>query len=271
MFFLLIRKELLEQLLSLRFAMACGICLAIMLSSIFVLAKDYQEALADYRTNVVMHGNEIEETQNLVWDGIKLDKPLNPMQIFVRGVEEELSATAKVNAFTEPQFEVSYEGNPVVSLFPTIDLFYFVGVVMSLLAIAFSYDAVSGEKELGTLKLLMSYSVPRDTVVLAKWIGGYLAMIAPFLLSFLSGLVVVILFPTVELKESHWSALALILICSLLYLAAIHSLGILVSARTHLTSTSITDPRRGIDRTSSTGRRCPKACPARFASPTASG
>jgi hypothetical protein len=82
--FLLIRKELLDQLLSLRFAMACIICLVIMLSSTYVLTKDYKEALSDYNTNVVMHKNEIEESQNFAGDGIKIDKPLNPMQIFWR-------------------------------------------------------------------------------------------------------------------------------------------------------------------------------------------
>jgi len=240
MFLLLIRKELLEQLLSLRFAVACIICLVIVLSSAFVLTKDYKEALADYRTNVVMHKNEIEASNDLVWGGIKVDKPVNPMQIFFRGVDRQLSATAKVRGVGEPQFEASLESNPVTFLFPPIDLLFFIGVVMSLLAIAFSYDAVSGEKELGTLKLLMSYSVPRDQVLLAKWIGGYLALIAPFILSLLCGLIVVMLFPTVELKEDHWAELGLILLLSLLYLAAVYSLGIFVSARTSLASTAIT-------------------------------
>ena len=239
MFLLLIRKELHEHLLSLRFAVACVFCPAVMLSSTFMLAKDFEEALADYHTRIVLHIDEIDQ-QDLVWNGIKIDRPLNPLQIFVRGVEEEFSATAKVTAYAEPQFEVDYESNPVISLYPTIDLLYFVGVVMSLMAIAFSYDAVSGEKELGTLKLLMSYSVPRDTVVLAKWTGGYLALIAPLLVSFLSGLVLLLLFPTIELKTVHWSALALIMVGSLLYLAAIYSLGLFVSVRTHLASTSIT-------------------------------
>ena len=240
MFFLLFRKELLEQLLSLRFAMACIICLIVVLSSTWVLTKEYKESLADYRTNVVLHKNEIEESNDLVKDGIKIDKPLNPMQIFFKGLDQELTATATVNAQSEPQFEANYEGNPVGLLFPPIDLLFFIGIVMSLLAIAFSYDAISGEKELGTLKLLMSYSVPRDIVLLAKWTGGYLALVAPFIVAVLCGLVVLMLFPTVELRSQDWGALGLIMFCALLYLAAIYSLGIFVSARTELASTSIT-------------------------------
>ena len=240
MFFLLIRKELLDQLLSLRFAMACIICLVIMLSSTYVLTKDYKEALSDYNTNVVMHKNEIEESQNFAWDGIKIDKPLNPMQIFFKGVDKDLTTTAQVSGVREPQFEANYEGNPVAFLFPSIDLQFFIGIVMSLLALAFSYDAVAGEKELGTLKLLMSYSVPRDQVLLSKWVGGYLALIAPFLLALLSGLVVVVLFPEVELRALHWQSLGLILLVAMLYLSAIYSLGLFVSARTQLASTAIT-------------------------------
>ena len=240
MLFLLIRKELLEQLLSLRFALACIICLVLMLSSTFILTKDYKEALADYHLNTVMHKNEIEESDDLVYSGIKIDRPPNPMQIFFKGVDPQLTTTTKVNGVREPQVEANYEGNPVITLFPPIDLLFFIGIVMSLLAIAFSYDAISGEKESGTLKLLMSYSVPRDQILLAKWIGGYLALITPFILSLLCGLIVVLLFPTVELQAEHWALLGLTLLVALLYLSAMYSLGIFVSTRTHLASTSIT-------------------------------
>ena len=239
MFFSLVRKELLEQMLALRFSMACVICLVIVLSSAFVMTKDYQEALSDYHTNLVMHEKEIEETQNLVWDGIKVDKSLNPMQIFFKGVDQELTATAKINAVAEPQFEANFERNPVIFLFPSIDWLFFIGTFVSLLAIAFSYDAISGEKESGTLTLLMSYSVPRDQVLLAKWMGGYLALVAPFLLSLLCGLIVVVLFPTVELHSEHWAGLGPIFLISLLYLAAMYSLGLFISACTHLASTSV--------------------------------
>jgi ABC-type transport system involved in multi-copper enzyme maturation permease subunit len=240
MFLHLVRKELLEQLLTLRFTLAGIICLVIMLTSMFVLTKDYKEALADYRTNVVMHKNEIEESGSFTWDGIKIDKPLNPMQIFFKGVDKDMTTTARVSGIQEPQFQANYERNPVTFLFPPIDLLFFIGIVMSLLAIAFSYDAIAGEKELGTLKLLMSYSLPRDQVLLAKWIGGYLALIAPFVVSLVCGLVVVSLFPNVELRPQHWTALGPILLVALLYLSAVYSMGIFVSARTQLTSTAIT-------------------------------
>lgn len=240
MFLLLVRKELLEHLLGLRFGLSCILCLVISLSSTFVLTRDYREALADYQTNLVIHKDEAEKENDLVWGGIKVDKPLNPMQIFFRGVDRKLTATAKVGSLGEPQLEAGLETNPVALLFPSIGMLFFIGVVMSLLAIAFSYDTVAGEKELGTLKLLMSYSLPRDQVLLAKWVGGYAALVLPFLLSVVSGLVIVVLFPSVDLRADHYAALGGIAVLAMLYLGVMYSLGVFVSARTQLASTSIT-------------------------------
>ena len=236
----LIQKELLEQLLSLRFALACVICLVITLSSALVLTKDYKEALADYNTNVVMHKKEVADDGDFWGRGLVIDRSPNPLQIFVRGIERELIISARVTSQQEPEFESDADGNPVTDLFPPIDMMFFIGIVMSLLAIAFSYDSISGEKESGTLKLLMSYPVPRDQVLMAKWIGGFMALAAPFVLAMLCSLIVVILFPTVELRSDDWLAIGGLVGVGLIYLAAIYSLGVFVSARTQLASTSIT-------------------------------
>jgi ABC-type transport system involved in multi-copper enzyme maturation permease subunit len=243
MLFLIIRKEILEHLLSLRFAISCIVCFVVILSSVFVLTKDYKEELSDYRTNLVMHRNEVlgyENRWELTDRGIKVDKPLNVMRIFFRGVDRGNTATVQVSPRREPEFQAGYAGNPVIPLFPPIDLTFFIGTIMSLLAIAFSYDAISGEKEQGTLRLLLSYSVPRDILLLAKWIGGYLALIVPFLLAILCGLIIVLAFPEVYLTAVNWGELGLILAVALLYISGMYSLGILVSTRTSMASTSIT-------------------------------
>lgn len=242
MLFLLIRKELLDQLLSLRFTMACIICPLVILSGVFVLTRNYKEALLDYNSNTVIHRNELEEYDDpfdLTNTGINVDKPLNPMKVFFSGVEEEHTSTVRISAVAEPEFQSDYEKNPVSLLFPIMDLAFVGGIIMSLLAIAFSYDAISGEKELGTLKVVMSYSVPRDLVLLSKWIGGYLTLIAPFLLSLLLGLVVLLLFPEVDLTGDDWLSLLLALMGILVYLSTIYSLGIFISCRTDQASTSI--------------------------------
>ena len=59
--------------------------------------------------------------------------------------------------------------------------------VGSLLAVLFAFDAICGEKERGTLKVMLSNAVPRDLIILSKGIGGYLCLIVPFLVALLAG------------------------------------------------------------------------------------
>ncbi|MBT4100634.1 MAG: ABC transporter permease subunit [Gemmatimonadetes bacterium] len=238
----IVRKELLDQLRSLRFAIACAVCLLVMLLSCVVLTRDYGEALSTYNMNRVMHRNELEQ-RTQIWsvnEGMTVDRPLNLMNTMVRGLSQELTESVKIQPGNRLDFPESWDGNPVLPLFPAVDFVFIVGVIVSLLALAFGYDAVSGEAESGVLKLLLSYSVPRDLVLLGKWIGGYLALIAPFTVSFLLALLLMLLFPEVEPDlDSSLSLLALFCL-ALLYLAAIFSLGLFISSRTRLASTSIT-------------------------------
>lgn len=238
----IIRKELLDQLLSLRFAIACVVCLVVILLSSTVLTRDYREAMSTYNMNMVIHRNEVLQRSE-VWSlqqGVTVDRPLNVMNVLVRGFNAELSESVRVQPQNRLDFPEVYEQNPVVSLFPEVDFVFISGIIMSLLALAFSYDAISGEREGGVLKVVMSYSVPRDTLLLGKWIGGYLALTAPFVVSFIAGLVVVVLFPEVEPSLDNTLSIFALLLLALLYLAAIYSLGIFVSCRTEITSTSIT-------------------------------
>jgi len=238
----IVRKELLDQLRSLRFAIACAVCLLVMLLSSVVLTRDYGEALSTYNMNRVMHRNELEQ-RTQIWsvnEGITVDRPLNLMNTMVRGLSQELTESVKIQPGNRLDFPESWEGNPVLPLFPAVDFVFIVGVIVSLLALAFGYDAISGEAESGVLKLLLSYSVPRDLVLLGKWIGGFLALIAPFTVSFLLALLLMLLFPEVESDLDASLSLLALFCLALLYLAAIFSLGLFISSRTRLASTSIT-------------------------------
>jgi ABC-type transport system involved in multi-copper enzyme maturation permease subunit len=247
----IVRKELLDHLMSLRFALACGLCLAVFLLTSLVLARDYREAVSTYNMNEVMQRNQMLQAEggsnsgpfnpmSRLWQGVTANRPLNPMNILVRGIAPGLTESVQVRPGGRLDFAETYERNPVTPLFPAVDFVFIVGVIVSLLALAFSYDSISGERESGVLKLLMSYSLPRDQVLLGKWLGGYLALATPFLLSFLVALVLVSLFPEVSLDLDAALGIVCLIVVALLYLGAVYSLGIFVSSQTQLVSTSIT-------------------------------
>ncbi|MDP6019670.1 MAG: ABC transporter permease subunit, partial [Candidatus Latescibacteria bacterium] len=160
-------------MLSLRFAIACVVCLLAFLLSFGLMTRDYSEAMSTYNMNRTMHKNELLQiTQPWRLGGeATVDRPLNVLNVLVKGVSGELTESVQLRGGSRLDFSQSDEENAVAALFPEVDYVFIVGIIMSLLALAFAYDAVAGERETGILKILMSYSIPRDRVILSKWIG----------------------------------------------------------------------------------------------------
>ena len=110
-----------------------------------------------------------------------------------------------------------------------LDFLFIVGTVFSLLALLFTFDAVAGEREAGTLRINLSNSLPRDVFLWSKLIGGYLVFVIPFLVSFLLGLLLLVAqgFPLGEFKIAM-PVFGLTLI-SLLYIAVFFAIGVVIS------------------------------------------
>jgi len=115
---------------------------------------------------------------------------------------------------------------------------FIVKIVLSLFAILFTYDAIVGEKEKGTLKLALSNDVPRDRLILGKAIGGYISLLLPLLIPLLLSLLFLLIAPDVSLGGQDWGRLMLIFLMFFLYLSVFFTLGLFVSARTSRSSTS---------------------------------
>jgi ABC-type transport system involved in multi-copper enzyme maturation permease subunit len=235
-----VNKEIREKIVSLRFGVTWIVCLAVLLPAILISAKEYRKELSDYHNNVRLHEEEIL-TDDYAWNGLlwykgaKVDKPPNIMSIFCKGTEKRGAETVLIDTYREPQFLGHYRDNP---LFLKVDMVFFVSVVMSLLAVVYSYDSISGERENGTLRLLMSYSIPRDLVILGKWLGGYLSLILPFCAVYLLSLLIASLNASIDFTAQNWLMLILIFLSSLLYLLAVYSIGMLVSLRCQRSITS---------------------------------
>ena len=65
MFTTLIRRELLDNLMTFRFAAALFIMLLLVVANTAVLIKDYERRLADYNTAVKTHQEKLREKKKL--------------------------------------------------------------------------------------------------------------------------------------------------------------------------------------------------------------
>lgn len=243
MFLKIARKQFLEYLLSLRFLVGTLLCLAVGVGSTWVRTDAYRTALGDYRMNRSMHSAEAKgytQPYPLTYDGLSLDKKPTMLGIFYRGLEPARPPSVRVTANRDPMAEDQYEQSNLISdLFQTVDLMSFAALVMSLLALVFSYDIISGEKESGTLRVMLSFPVPRDALLLGKWIGGYAAVALPFILTCLCSLGVVVLHPGADVSSQDLAAFGLLAVSALLCTGSFYSLGLLVSTLTSRAFTSI--------------------------------
>jgi ABC-type transport system involved in multi-copper enzyme maturation permease subunit len=206
--------------------------------SMLVLHADLAAKKSEYARNRAIYRQEAE--QSSPWEAkIRVDRPPQDFQVLFLGLEKAPDRTVEIRAEFLSGFRAEWIANPLLVLFPVADVQFVVGVVFSLLAFILSHDAVVGESEHGTLRLLLSYPVPRDTVILAKWLGGYLSLALPFLVFTALGALLIGLSGDIAFTPSDWGALAMAGLASLLLLAAMFSLGVLVSVRARQSSAAI--------------------------------
>ena len=72
-----------------------------------------------------------------------------------------------------------------------VDWIFVIGYVLSLVAILFTFDSISGERAHGTLRLTLANPVPRHTVLIGKFLGALVSISVPFTLAVLINLLVI--------------------------------------------------------------------------------
>lgn len=194
MFTTLLRRELLENLMTFRFAAATLGTLLLVLANTAVLLEDYERRLADYNTAVKKHRQELHETKIYGEGEIALDRPPNPLSIFNVGLDKRLGNEILIAHNTVPTlWEARMNGseNPFLNLFSSIDLVFIFEVVLSLMTLMFAYDALAGERERGTLRLVLTNPVGRAHVLLAKYVSAMTCMLIALVISLLFALIFV--------------------------------------------------------------------------------
>ncbi len=224
----LITKDIRNHVLSFRFQATFLLLLVIVPLTVLVLTNDYVRKQDDYsRRQAAIQAYLARYAHfNRVGAIVAPTQPPFPILALVRG----LSADTNMEAF---------DNDPLPVMFPLIDLTFIVAILLSLAALVFTYDALSGEKEDGTLKLMLANGVSRARIILAKILGGFAALFISFLVSLILGLILLLLNPRVGWRGTDWGALGLILAGAILYLAFFAGLGVLISSRHRSSAASV--------------------------------
>ena len=224
----LVAKEMRAHLLSFRFLASFVILFVLVTATAVVLTGDYVRKLDEYSGRQAELDRYLRSYAhfNRIGNVLQPTQPPIPFQTLIRGL------TADVNM-------EAFDDDPLPVMFPLIDLTFIVTILMSLVALILTYDAVSGEKEEGTLKLMLANSVPRSKVILAKVAGAGLTLVGPLVASLAAGMLVVLLHPRVDWTGVDWAALGLIVVGAVLYGGVFSLVGILVSSAHRSSASSI--------------------------------
>ena len=120
-----------------------------------------------------------------------------------------------------------------------VDWAFIIGYILSLIALIFTFDAISGEREHGTLRLTLANAIPRRTVLIGKFLGALISTTIPFMLAVLVNLLILSTASAVHLNTQAWGRLGIILFVALLYTCLFLALGLLVSARVQRSAVSL--------------------------------
>ena len=229
----LIQKEIMHHVLSVRFIALLLMCVLLIPLTLSINYRKYNQNLINYQESVKRAQAEAEENPPSAQDPntevSKLFLKPTPLSVFVNGLEDALPTYLGMTRNGVRQSSTGLAQASVAYVLGNLDFLFIVGTVFSLLALLFTFDAVAGEREAGTLRINLSNPLPRDVFLWSKLIGGYIVFVVPFLVSFLLGLLLLTWqgFPLGELKIAG-PVLGLTLI-SLLYIAVFFAIGVFIS------------------------------------------
>lgn len=261
------KREIYDHLTSLRFALTVGLVLILMLlNAVVFVGSDYSERLSQYSQNVNREMESVRQScRNLSalaekgpGDFYKQPSPLafcatGHDDILPKRVRARIPMTSTFSwrpgeskgkySFKWP-WRLSYppekaQINPMIKRLTELDWSFIIGVVMSFVAILFTFDAISGERERGTLALVMSNSVRRGVVLFGKFLGAFITLTIPMLLGILLSLLIVNLSGSVSLSSGEWIRIGLIVLISFFYISIFIGLGLTISGWLGRSNTSL--------------------------------
>ena len=248
---LVIQREFVSNVLTSRFMIGFIVCLLSTAVAVFVQVDDHEKRLVGYNTAIRESQAEAKNWKLYTDISAKVHRKPNPLGIFNIGMETSGVNTVVVEpdkpiwtrdsrspGWGETTQKMGAD-NPFLAMFLSVDVVFIFKIVLSALAILFAYNTISGEREDGTLKLVLSNAIPRDTVVLGKYLGGMLSLFPIVVVSLIVALLLALSSPDVAFDGNDIAHVVLIFAVSLLYVSTWYLLGLLLSVWTKEATTTL--------------------------------
>lgn len=233
------RRELLEQLTSFKFT--AGLLLVVVLFAVngAVFSLRYRNEVTEYRQFQRRWEREFAERKTLddfpQQDFDVLKAPLKTAFLASGGQDRLPNDYHFILRIWGPMISVSraFSRNAFVESFQALDWAFLAGTGLSLLALVFVYDSISGEKARGTLKLIQTYNVSRSAVLFGKLLANLAALTLMLLVGMLVSLLLLLLVGRIDLGTTALARLGFFTALAGVYITLFLCIGLFLSALTH--------------------------------------
>ena len=240
------KRELYDNLNSLRFALATVLLLVLMLTNAVLYLREHPKRMQVYHNAAAGAVKTLEgrsaSLYRLATEGPgDLHKTPSLLRFCAEGDEAFLPTHAGGANFVRrianmtPIWRMFYpqETPNLFNIrpdFTTLDWVFIVGYVLSFVAILFTFDSISGELERGTLRLTLANAIPRHVVLIGKFLGAFISINIPFAVAVLMNLLLISTSDAVQLNPEAWGRLGILYGIIILYICLFIALGLLISA-----------------------------------------
>jgi ABC-type transport system involved in multi-copper enzyme maturation permease subunit len=228
MFRTVLKKELLDQILSPKFLIVSLLCLVLIPASFFLNYASYQNVFHEYDAS-------LKEVKN----STTVFRRPSALSTFGVGLESVLPETVTFSKYQTDAKGMQAQSEVLSNINGKIDFVVITSFLLGLFAVLYAGTMVCGEKESGTLKLVLSNRTTRSTILAAKFLGGFSVLMIPFAVSTLLGILLLLLEGFPLFAAGNLARVLSLLALSVLYLSALFSLGLLISTWTHRASLAL--------------------------------
>ena len=248
----IVKREFFDHLNSLRFALTALILTALMVTNAVVHLQSHPDKIRRYSENITAEQNKLQsptELYELLKEGPgRLYKRPSALTFIADGGDAFLPNRGTTNwGSWSRSGGFSGEIRSIWSLdYPTanpnardlrpkatkIDWVFIITYLLSFIPLLFTFDALSGERERGTLRLCLANPISRPALLVGKFLGTLITVLIPFVFAVLLNLAVISLDSWTQLGAADWGRLGMIMLIASGYTSIFIAVGLMVSAST---------------------------------------
>ena len=243
----IVRRELLDHLTSLRFALTTFILVALMVTNAIMHLQTHPERVRKYSEKVNASQTELKSRTQLyalLQKGPgKLYKRPSSLAFIADGGDALLPDESVGGGFWilygltyiwsmgVPRLNMGALSN----LRPTataIDWVFIITYLLSFIPLLFTFDALSGERERGTLRLCLANSISRPALLVGKFLGSLITVLIAFYFAVLFNLTIISTESWTQLSGADWGRMGFIVLIASCYAGIFIAVGLIISAVT---------------------------------------